>query len=280
MQFSLPLATKEYILRAAAIRAYREAADAVSGTTRVSTVDVDEVEDDLEALADAGEEALHANALAGECREYLQERTPELESVLYLAELGYETPPDCYSDLSESASEPEVEASGHPSEGVAPEVAASELLPLPAASEVSAAQFEANSVLPQQQGAGDMSSADLPPREQEALSDEELVAFLMDHSLEACDGVAPLAVRAAKLKKAMAENPALVDPSRSSEERRAAYQMLLSVADVFATSLNDLEQPADCAPFEIDTGDALPIKARPFKMGQREVEYLNTTILG
>lgn len=56
--------------------------------------------------------------------------------------------------------------------------------------------------------------------------------------------------------------------------------MLLSVADVFATSLRDLEQAADCEPFVIDTGDSLPIRAKPFKMGRREVEYLNTTVLG
>ena len=56
--------------------------------------------------------------------------------------------------------------------------------------------------------------------------------------------------------------------------------MLLSVADVFATSLDDLSTPATGEPFYIDTGDSPPIKQRPFKMGHREVEFLNKTILG
>ena len=56
--------------------------------------------------------------------------------------------------------------------------------------------------------------------------------------------------------------------------------MLLSVADVFATSLQDLAVPAKGDKFSIDTSDALPIKQKPFKMGKREVEFLNTTILG
>ena len=64
--------------------------------------------------------------------------------------------------------------------------------------------------------------------------------FMFEHQLAACEGTAPLAVRAAKLKKAIDTNPSLVDPQRTTAEKREAYQMLLSVADVFATSLMDL----------------------------------------
>ena len=56
--------------------------------------------------------------------------------------------------------------------------------------------------------------------------------------------------------------------------------MLLGVADVFATSLDDLVVPASGEEFEIDTGDAVPIKQKPFRMGNRELEFLNKTILG
>lgn len=56
--------------------------------------------------------------------------------------------------------------------------------------------------------------------------------------------------------------------------------MLLAVADVFATSIMDLAVPAKGDAFTIDTGSATPIKARPFKMGRKEVEFLNVTILG
>ena len=42
--------------------------------------------------------------------------------------------------------------------------------------------------------------------------------------------------------------------------------MLLGVADVFATSLDDLVVPASGEEFEIDTGDAVPIKQKPFRM--------------
>ena len=87
-------------------------------------------------------------------------------------------------------------------------------------------------------------------------------------------------VRAAKLKAAIEGNPELVDPSRSPEERREALQMLLGVADVFATELTDLVHPADTEEFTIDTRDSPPIKQRPFKMGRKEVEFLNKTILG
>lgn len=43
--------------------------------------------------------------------------------------------------------------------------------------------------------------------------------------------------------------------------------MLLGVADVFATSLTDLEVPADTEEFRIDTGSAAPIKQKAFRMG-------------
>ena len=95
-----------------------------------------------------------------------------------------------------------------------------------------------------------------------------------------CEGKAPLEVRAAKLKEAITSNPLLVDPSRSPAEKRQAYQMLLAVADVFATSIMDLAVPAKGDAFTIDTGSATPIKARPFKMGRKEIEFLNITILG
>lgn len=39
---------------------------------------------------------------------------------------------------------------------------------------------------------------------------------------------------------ALAENKALIDPTRSEAEKQQALQMLLEVADVFATSLDDL----------------------------------------
>ena len=87
-------------------------------------------------------------------------------------------------------------------------------------------------------------------------------------------------VQAAKLKAAIEGNPELVDPSRSPEERREALQMLLGVADVFATELTDLVHPADTEEFTIDTRNSPPIKQRPFKMGRKEVEFLNKTILG
>ena len=87
-------------------------------------------------------------------------------------------------------------------------------------------------------------------------------------------------MRAAKLKYAIDSNPELIDPSRTKKERQQALQMLLAVSDVFATSLDDLIVPASGDEFEIDTGDAAPIKQRPFKMGNREVEFLNKTILG
>jgi len=95
-----------------------------------------------------------------------------------------------------------------------------------------------------------------------------------------CEGDAPLAVRAYKLKQALDSNPLLIDPSRTDDEKRQLHQMLLQVADVFATSLQDLSTPASGDSFEIDTGTATPIKQRPFKMGAREVEFLNVTILG
>jgi hypothetical protein len=151
VQFSLPLATKDYTLNAPAVRAYREAAERVSGASRVSAVEVDMMEEaDLATLADTRAEALHENALAWECREYVHECAPVLEPVLYIAELGYETTPDEYSDTSESLSDASDAPSGPPSEGVAPEVAAAELLQLPTASEISAAQFEVSTILPQQ----------------------------------------------------------------------------------------------------------------------------------
>ena len=56
--------------------------------------------------------------------------------------------------------------------------------------------------------------------------------------------------------------------------------MLLEVADVFATSLDDLAQPAKGDTFCIDTGDSIPIKQRPFKMSRADAEFLNKTILG
>ena len=56
--------------------------------------------------------------------------------------------------------------------------------------------------------------------------------------------------------------------------------MLLGVSDAFATELSDLASPASGDVFYIDTGEALPIKQRPFKMGTREIEFLNKTILG
>ena len=56
--------------------------------------------------------------------------------------------------------------------------------------------------------------------------------------------------------------------------------MLLSIADVFATSMMDLAVPAKGERFSIDTGTAVPIKQKPFKMGRKEIEFLNVTILG
>jgi hypothetical protein len=57
-------------------------------------------------------------------------------------------------------------------------------------------------------------------------------------------------------------------------------QMLLSVADVFATELTDLAVAADTEEFTIDTREAPPIKQKAFRMGLKEVEFLNKTILG
>ena len=48
----------------------------------------------------------------------------------------------------------------------------------------------------------------------------ELQAFLDEHQLVPCEGVAPLSVRAAKLKQAIDSNPELIDPSRTPGERQ------------------------------------------------------------
>ena len=56
--------------------------------------------------------------------------------------------------------------------------------------------------------------------------------------------------------------------------------MLLDVAEVFATSLEDLKHPAVGEKFQIDTGASPPIKKRAYKMAQPAIEFLNKTILG
>ena len=51
-----------------------------------------------------------------------------------------------------------------------------------------------------------------------------------------------------------------MDPARTDEQRTAALQMLLEVADALAVSMDDLRVPAAGAKFRVDTGDATPIK--------------------
>ena len=54
--------------------------------------------------------------------------------------------------------------------------------------------------------------------------------------------------------------------------------MLLDVADVFCTDIEDLKKPAKGEPFEIDTGNTSPIKQRPFRLAPREMQWLDSTI--
>jgi hypothetical protein len=54
--------------------------------------------------------------------------------------------------------------------------------------------------------------------------------------------------------------------------------MLLEVADVFCTDIEDLKQPAKGEPFEINTEGASPIKQRPFRLAPREMQWLDETI--
>ena len=54
--------------------------------------------------------------------------------------------------------------------------------------------------------------------------------------------------------------------------------MLLGVADVLCTEIEDLRTPAKGEPFEIDTGDAKPIKQRPYRLADRESLWLEKTV--
>ncbi len=56
--------------------------------------------------------------------------------------------------------------------------------------------------------------------------------------------------------------------------------MLLDVAEVFATSLIDLREPAKGEKFKIDTGSSAPIKCRAFRMAWIAAEFLRKTIIG
>ena len=71
-----------------------------------------------------------------------------------------------------------------------------------------------------------------------------------------------------------------MDPVLPNVRKTELYQMLLDVAEVFATSLDDLRQPAKGEKFRIDTGTSPPIKRRAYKMARPAVEFLNKTILG
>lgn len=100
----------------------------------------------------------------------------------------------------------------------------------------------------------------------------------MQHTLQPIGDPATLPSRAWKLREALRTNDKLLSPELTRGMRREALQMLLEVASVLATSIEDLRTAAKGDPMEIDTGEARPIKSKPFRQGPKEMEYLTKTI--
>ena len=101
------------------------------------------------------------------------------------------------------------------------------------------------------------------------MTDQELNSFLSEYSLEACGPQETLKDRAARLKIAMDSKGFICSELPSSQKTRL-LQALLEVADVFCIRKEDLQQPALAPPMTIDTGDAPPIKRKPYRVGSKE----------
>ena len=133
--------------------------------------------------------------------------------------------------------------------------------------------------LPARGKEGDMGAAQLPSREGEPeLRGGVLASFLAEHGLAPTGDPATLSKRAWKLQQALATNQELLPADLAPIGRREALQMLLEVADVFCVDIEDLRTPAKGEPFEINTGDAPPIKQRPYRLGEKEQQFLDKTI--
>jgi hypothetical protein len=75
------------------------------------------------------------------------------------------------------------------------------------------------------------------------------------------------------LEEALRDAPEMLSAELRYRQRRALVQMLYEEADCFATTLHDLQEPAEAPPLEIQVTGG-PVKQRFYRLAPDDTEYL------